>query len=1070
MNLFQQNGAQPQKPPRFTPIFIDRTFTGLYTQRSPLHDPSDLITARFYGGRPDTLIGGLNVELTNRNTLARRCGISAFSAATYPTAPTRAFEFRLTNNTIQVLIDTPTAVYWDQQNGSKTLLYTKQTGASQAFFVSIGDICYIGDGVSLLKYTPGNANGTIWNYTIAGPASAPSVVTTASGSAAVSWRASTVFSTFGIIIDSNGNAQQLISVALNGNLTQFGTTGQGQPAWNQTQGGTVTETSGAPITWKNLGQIQQWKGNTFYANQAPIYDPVTNCVFTNFAGSGGTSGGTKPNFNPTLGSITQDNNGSCKWGNVGKVGSVQVNLWFPSTNYASFDTLDIDRMLICEPILPTAGNTAGANLTTIYLQASQTTGLSGSGYTPPWATTAGLPTQDGNNVWICLGTATWSAGMTAVAWAQGQAVFTVVQDSGTPKNLWVCTKGGSTATGFTFPTSPNYGDQATDANGVVWTCLGPVGPSWVVNQTWYLPVTGWAPPSATQAYASPSVKDSNGNIQFVTTSGTSGSTAPTWSAVQNSLNATVDNTAKWTMGGVYSQNSISWSKGHVYAYSFKARAATDNYVTQSLLVQAGNPTSLTYPFTIPGLTTPLGNPLGSGSGGISTSSPAFIISGPNTGGAVNTVSGVGSTDPQVDTIVIYRDADGGGIDNMFELVEIPAPPPVNGTAQPWSFQDFLPDVPSNVNNIIFPGLNNLLPAPIDGANDPPPAGFLPMAYHFGRIWGAVGTNIFFSGGPDVLSGNPNEAYSEDDSFEFLSNVNCLLHTANGLFVYTTSDIEVIAGGPTTASFYQDIIAAGIGLLSFNALTMHGGEIYFLSSEGQLFVMNASAQLVHVGFPIGDLLATLNPASVYLTYHSAGTDDALYVGNGSTGWFRLNPHQVPGGSQGPEQIWSPFAQITGGCQLIQSVEVSPGVHKLLVGPTGTNASISERNTTVFTDNGTAYSANFTMGSIVVAQPGEIAAIKFIACDFAAAGSQPIVGVLFNEISGTFTTMTKSVSDPPSVYGATGSPTSLFSNRYYIGQNQMIARCRHLQIQVNFGNDTVQNEIHNLTIYGRLFVER
>src|SRR5690348_13025063 len=120
MNLLQLFGARPKKEPTFTPIFIDRAFTGLYTQRSPLHDPSDLVTARFYGGRPDALLGGSNVELTNRLTLARRAGHTAFSAATYPTAPNRAFEFRLTNGTIQVLIDTPTAVYLDNQDGTKT--------------------------------------------------------------------------------------------------------------------------------------------------------------------------------------------------------------------------------------------------------------------------------------------------------------------------------------------------------------------------------------------------------------------------------------------------------------------------------------------------------------------------------------------------------------------------------------------------------------------------------------------------------------------------------------------------------------------------------------------------------------------------------------------------------------------------------------------------------------------------------------------------------------------------------------------------------------------------------------
>ncbi|HET7150878.1 MAG TPA: hypothetical protein VFI60_05670 [Candidatus Acidoferrum sp.] len=1073
-NLLLQNGAQLEKPPRWVPVFIDKAFTGLYTQRSALHDPSNLVVGRFYGGRPDALIDGLNVELTNRLTLARRPGHSLFSSTTYPTAPTRAFEFRLSDNTIQILIDTPTGVYFDQQNGSKTLIYTKLAGAGQAHFVSVGDICYIGDGVSLLKYTPKNPNGTTWNYSPAAPTAAPTVTTVQSGSSAVAWQANTVFSTFGIIIDSNGNAQQLISTQLNGNTTQFGTTGQGQPAWNQTPGGTVVESSGTPITWKNFGQIEQWQANHSYPNQTPIYDPVTDCVFTQFNANTGTSGSTKPKFNSALGSFTFDNGAPginttfCQWGNVGKVSdanSLNCKNWAPATSYFSFDTFRTDRMLICEPVLPNATNTVhgGANEVTIYLQASQTTGTSGSGYTPPFATVAGGTAEDNNNRWVCLGTATWSAAMTAVAWTAGQAIFTVIQDTNTPKLLWVCTKGGSTASGFVFPASSNYGDKATDANGVEWTCLGPAGPAWAANTIWFLPVGGWVPPSPSQQYAGAAIKDSNGNVQYCTTSGKSGGSAPAWSTVQYSLNATTDSGAKWTMAGVASANALSWTSGHCYAYSFKARATTDFYVTNGLLTQINTQSSLPPALqAVLGLGAALGTPYGSQSGGVSTASPYFQITGANAG-AVNTVSGLGPTDPQIDTIVIWRDADGGGPSQMFDLIEIPAPKPVNGVAQPWQFADFLPDTPTTMNSVQYPGLNNLIPAPIADVNDPPPAGFLPMAYHFGRIWGAVGTQVFFSGGPDTDAGNPNEAYNPSDEFSFLSAVTRLLHTSSGLFTFTTSDTEIIAGGPSTASFYQDIIAAGVGLLSYNALDMYGGEIYFLSSDGQLYVMTANQDLPSPGFPIGDKLAAFNAASAYVAIHNSGTDNAVFVADGSTGWYRLNPHQVPQN----EAIWSPLAQVAGGAGMVQSVEITPGVHKLLVGGTGANQSILKRDTTVFSDNGTSYDAYFIMGSIVLAHPGQIAAVKFIEADFAKVGTSPTVSTLFNEISGTFSSLISSVSDPPLIYGAAGSPSTLFANRYYLSQNRNVSLCRHLQIKVDFGNDTVQNEANNLTIYGRIF---
>src|ERR1700723_1009590 len=106
MNLLESNGARPNKQPLYTPIFMDRMFTGIWTNRSPLHDPSDVATARFYGGRPDALWQGSNVELFNQLWLGRRPGLTPFSTSTYPSPPDRAFSFELTNGTIQVIVDT----------------------------------------------------------------------------------------------------------------------------------------------------------------------------------------------------------------------------------------------------------------------------------------------------------------------------------------------------------------------------------------------------------------------------------------------------------------------------------------------------------------------------------------------------------------------------------------------------------------------------------------------------------------------------------------------------------------------------------------------------------------------------------------------------------------------------------------------------------------------------------------------------------------------------------------------------------------------------------------------------
>lgn len=1042
-NLLQFFGASPTKATRYTPIHLARLESGLWTQRAALHDISQSVAAKFYGGAPDALLAGANVEITNNLTLSRRPGCSAFSAVTYPTAPNRAFEFRLPDGSIQILIDTSTNVYLDNQNGTKTNILTKAAGAGQGYFVSVGNVCYIGDGVDLVKYTPNNPNGTLWQWQGSAPAASPAITIQASGANAASWQASTVFSTMGMLVDANGNVEQLISVnAQGGNSTQFGTTGNGQPAWNQTPGGTTTDNT---ITWTNKGPIVQWTANTVYndsttggtlANPCIIYDATSKSCYivTNPGGVQGTSSGTRPNFTGGFASVFHD--GTVKWFCLGSKKLPPV--WLPSTAYPNLGSVSNDDSVsgISEPVGLTSGLPSNQ---TVFWQTSGGGTSGASGTAPKFATVSGNQAFDNQLIWLCLGSATRSNSASVTAWASPNgAPFSVIKDGAS--NLQVCITSGTTAGGApTFETT--YGGVTVDGTAK-WVCVG-ASLSWAANTIWNLPIAGFAPPSPTQPYGGSSIKDSNGNLEFVIISGKSGGGTPSWTTTVGAQ--TTDSAITWIMTGPVSTNSLIWTKSHVYAYSFKARTPTDFYVTN----------------VPPGQLAVLGPYTGSGTGAITTASPTTTLSGGNVG-AVNLISGFGSTDSQFDTIVIWRDADGGGSSNMFELTEIPAPKPIGGIAQPWSFQDYLPDVATST----FPGLNNLIPAPIGGTNNPPTAGFLPMAYHFQRIWGAVGNQAFFSGGPDVITGNPNESFYAADEFAFLSGVTRLVHTNVGLLTFLTSDIEIIAGGPQTTSFYNTTLVPGVGLSSYNALDIHGGEIYFISADGQFLSLDPSLGVSRAGFAIGDVIAGLNPANCYVTVHESGIDNAVYVGDGSTGWYRVNLHQAPSG--GP--VWSPKASIVGGCKMVQSVEITKGVHRLLVGGTGTNQNILMRDLSLYTDNGSTYNAQFTMGSIVLAHPGQLAILGFIEADFSITAA-PTTSFLLNEISGGFTSFTSSVYDPPDLYGgATSAPTSYNPLRYYFNQTRIPAKCRHLQVKVDFGSTSTQDQIFNLTIFGAMYSER
>lgn len=470
----------------------------------------------------------------------------------------------------------------------------------------------------------------------------------------------------------------------------------------------------------------------------------------------------------------------------------------------------------------------------------------------------------------------------------------------------------------------------------------------------------------------------------------------------------------------------------------------------------------------------------------SNMSPLSVSTGAFAGQAV-TVSGPGmqtkpsgpySADPQVDAIEVYRNTDGGGfwfqipptlMQNMSGTITdvngnlyLANPGNANSTGT-WSFVDVVPDT----------SLNTQIYAPIGFLNSLPPAGLSVLEYWDGRLWGCVGNILYYSTAADdaalinvLQNGVSAESWEPTNVIPFDSSIVRIVATGAGLLVFTTTDVWGISG--TNLSTYNPVkVLAGVGLGTYNGVVIDGSTLMMQTRDRQCLMLNVNSGVSEIGFVIGDVIETqINPLTAYLARHIKGSqDNAFYLGDGATGWFRLNPNQYGASTMGEQTpIWSPFATITGGCKALASIEVQPGIKQLLVGGTSVGP-ILTRSITTFSDNGASYTWSATIGSIVLALPGLLAVAESITTEMVASEStQCGVAVLLDEISGTFETLPASsptmTNDPPQL----APSVSILSQRFYLSTGQVPPVCRNLQIKLSGSAVDTQDEILALTIRG------
>lgn len=149
-------------------LIIQRWYSGLFTNRNQLVTPI-AVQGMHVIEKYDTLIDGLNMELSPRNTVVRRPGWSVQSSAAVAN-PLGFNSFRNIAGSVFPLVDTATKVQTFGPS-SVTDLFTKGGGAGKTRFQTVGNYVYMVDGVDEKSWD----GSTVRNMGVIAPTGAPVV-------------------------------------------------------------------------------------------------------------------------------------------------------------------------------------------------------------------------------------------------------------------------------------------------------------------------------------------------------------------------------------------------------------------------------------------------------------------------------------------------------------------------------------------------------------------------------------------------------------------------------------------------------------------------------------------------------------------------------------------------------------------------------------------------------------------------------------------------------------------------------------------------------------------------------
>lgn len=1049
-NIF---GTQSQKPPRYAPLFTNRFFTGLWTQRSPLRDAAtQLDQERYYGARYDSIWDGRNVEITNRLTLARRPGLSVYNSESFPPI-LQFYDFKQIvsgNQTIRVIVDTEDVVYDATGPSTKATIYTKGS-PGRAYFQGVGEYLYIGTGLVERKWE----GTTTDKWGIDAPATSPessinggfpagtidSATIAVAGAGYVNGEIVTVSGGGG----TGGTFQLTVAAGVPIAVTKV-TGGMG---YSTTAGAATTGGSGAGLTL-NITVLTAatvafgyptWQANTTYA------PPFTNGVFViiddNFnlqeVTVMGTSGATVPTWATTLGATTID--GSVTWTNVGNIARVTVDYPERATSYCFSYKSSADQSVssASDPIIY-SNESAGEFQTVHHVDGSPFT-LNG-----PSSSDAQV---DKIRIYRRL--------------SGGSTFFFLAEiDNPYPTAEWVYED-----------TVPDIGlNQFIQAPIDDQNDPPPIG---LIKLSYHLGRIFGVVGNRVYYSQGPSVLDGNGNTAFDHTKFFEypSTVQRIWPMAMGALVFT--NSDVYIILGQGTSNSPLFSipflpkVGLLSFNAFDVNGGVAYLITTDKTGISFDPTS--------GYSE-VGFPIGDLIEDEFTEENAYVAW--HNGGSR-------------DKALYITRAAGTDTDDGFRGVVVPSSITIPGNVVIASILPSLPDPTESLelflNGVLqTEGVDYNLSGSLAVWVVQPTTADKILAWYRDN---AAGTFVDAEVPTGVING-VNTVFTlstpPDPPESLRLYLNGIVQTEGIDYALLGDTITYIVTPPQTGdsliAWYRDGVTIGFVDAEVPTGTIDGSNAVFTLSETPMSPPFGSLMLFKNGvlqapFPgTGDYTIAGNT----IVFNAVGipqTGDTLICwyrtgeeSGAGAGWYRLNQTAAPETGLN----WSPKAEINqnpdptlAGCSAVQSLQVSPGVHRLLVGPFA-EGPILMRDLSVYNDNGSLYDAWAQIGGIVLAKPGQIAGVNFVTTDSPKTGTAPLVSVWFNEDPKAAGApagylLTDYVDDPTQL----AASATIDGRRRYINQTGEPAWCRYMFVEFDWTQNDEPDELYSFTIFGNIYEE-